>query len=249
MLWSQVRGIGPRIVLVHGFTQTHSCWGGLDQYLALDHEVIAVDAPGHGHSSSIALDLVEGSAALGEAGGHGTYLGYSMGARLCLHLALARPELVRALILVGVSAGIEDDSARRDRAALDEKRARQLETDGLDAFLEAWLAQSMFANIPENALCMDARHSNTVEGLASSLRLAGTGSQEPLWPHLSNLHMPVLLIAGERDTAFVDQARRIATNIGSGATVSIIKSAGHAAHLEQPDAFLHTLKTWLAAIE
>jgi pimeloyl-ACP methyl ester carboxylesterase len=43
-----------------------------------------------------------------------------MGARLCLQLALARPELVRGLVLIGGTPGIEDAQARAQRAAADD---------------------------------------------------------------------------------------------------------------------------------
>ena len=248
MLWSRHEGIGPRLVLVHGFTQTHACWGDLVGPLSIGHEIIAVDAPGHGHSARIQVDLARGATLLGEAGGHAVYLGYSMGGRLCLHLALANPTLVRALIVVGASGGIEDEAARHERVRLDEARARQLESQGLDAFLGDWLAQPMFAKVPERARCIEARLSNTVEGLASSLRLAGTGSQQPLWTRLHTLTMPVLVIAGANDLPYVSQARRMGDMIGDNATVSIIPEAGHTAHLEQPEAFLDVVRAWLASI-
>lgn len=245
MLWSQRTGNGPPLVLVHGFTQTHECWGELIGPLSVDHTVVAVDAPGHGHSSEIRVDLPTGASLLGATGGRAIYLGYSMGGRLCLHLALTNPGLVNALIVISASGGIEDGAARRARASLDEERAGRLEAGGLDAFLEEWLAQPMFAGIPEHARCASARRSNTVEGLASSLRLAGTGRQQPLWPVLGALAMPVLVLAGERDLPYVDQARRMGEAIGDNATIAIITGAGHAAHLERPDLVLEVIGEWL----
>jgi 2-succinyl-6-hydroxy-2,4-cyclohexadiene-1-carboxylate synthase len=81
------------------------------------------------------------------------------------------------------------------------------------------------------------RLANTPDGLASSLRLAGTGSQGPLWARLGELRersLPVLLIAGELDTKYRDQAVRMASAIGPCAGVLIVGGAGHACHLEQP---------------
>ena len=71
-----------RLVLVHGFTQTSRSWDPLVADLARDHDVVAVDAPGHGRSSDVDLDLVEGGAWLASTGGPATYVGYSMGGRL-----------------------------------------------------------------------------------------------------------------------------------------------------------------------
>ena len=150
--------------------------------LADDHEVVAVDAPGHGGSADVRADLVAGAALLGATGGRATYVGYSMGGRLCLHLAVARPDLVERLVLVSATAGIDDPIERAERRAADEALAASIERDGVDAFLARWVAQPLFAGLADPGL--DDRRRNTVAGLASSLRLAGTGTQEPLWDRL-----------------------------------------------------------------
>ena len=90
------RGRGPRLVLLHGFTQTARSWNGLGDGLSNRFEVVSIDAPGHGGSSEVRADLPSGAALVADAdaGGHGTYVGYSMGGRLALHVALAFPQLV-----------------------------------------------------------------------------------------------------------------------------------------------------------
>jgi 2-succinyl-6-hydroxy-2,4-cyclohexadiene-1-carboxylate synthase len=240
-------GAGPPIVLVHGFTQTGRCWGPEADDLARDHEVIRVDAPGHGRSSEILAGLRTGGRLIADQGGEATYLGYSMGARFCLHLALSNPELVRGLVLLGGTAGIEDADERAARRAQDLATAARLRSLGLPAFLEAWLEQPLFASLPEDRSFRDDRLENTVDGLASSLEQAGTGSQDPSWDRLPRLAMPVLVVAGERDEKFSRLAERMATAIGANATLALVPGAGHAAHLEQPDAFLAILRPWLAA--
>jgi pimeloyl-ACP methyl ester carboxylesterase len=85
-----------------------------------------------------------------------------------------------------------------------------------------------------------------VDGLASSLRLAGTGTQEPLWGRLGSLAMPVLVTAGEHDAKFTALARRLVDSIGTNARMAVVPGAGHAAHLEQPEAFLALVRSWLA---
>lgn len=242
-------GHGPVIVLVHGFTQTSRCWGPEASDLALDHEVIRVDAPGHGRSGDVHVDLRTGAQLIGEVGGSATYLGYSMGARFCLHLAMADPELVRGLVLIGGTAGIEDPSERDERRQQDGATAARLVTDGVEAFLDSWLAQPLFAGLPPSRAFRSERLANGVDGLRSSLESAGTGSQEPLWRELAHLTMPVLVVAGARDHKFSALAGRMADAIGSNATLALIPDAGHAAHLEQPDAFLAALRPWLATHE
>ena len=241
------QGAGPRVVLVHGFTQTGRSWGPIAGDLGRDHEVVLVDAPGHGGSAAVRADLTAGAALLGAAGGRATYVGYSMGGRLALHLALDRPDEVDALVLLGATAGIEDDAERAARRRSDEVWASELERDGLDTFLDRWLAQPLFATLPLDAADVDDRRRNTVDGLVSSLRLAGTGSQAPRWAELPRLRMPVLVLAGEQDERFAALGRRMAGAIGGNATFATVAGAGHAAHREQPDAFLAALRAFLSS--
>ena len=236
-----------RLVLVHGFTQTRRAWAGLAAALHADgYDVIAVDAPGHGEASMLDLDLPAGAEALGRTGGLATYVGYSMGGRLALHLAVAQPDLVERLVLVSSTAGIDDEATRATRRADDERRAAELERDGVAAFLERWLALPLFADLPADKAQLADRLENTATGLASSLRLAGTGAQQSLWPQLTSLAMPVLLVAGLHDAKFTALAHEMAALIPRS-TVAIIPEAGHVVHLERPDAFLAALRRWLDA--
>src|ERR1700704_5093419 len=143
MLHAEVDGRGPPLVLVHGFSPTGRCWGAVADDLATDHEVVRVDAPGHGRSSEFFAGLRTGARLIADQGGRATYLGYSMGGRFVLHLALANPELVQRLLLVGGTAGIDDDEARAERKFNDELLADRLEREGVELFLDAWLAQPL----------------------------------------------------------------------------------------------------------
>jgi 2-succinyl-6-hydroxy-2,4-cyclohexadiene-1-carboxylate synthase len=249
VLYAEVEGSGPRTVLVHGFTQTRRSWGSVGVGLARRFEVVRVDAPGHGRSSDVVADLAEGARLLGAAGGEAMYLGYSMGARLCLQLALEIPALVRSLILVSSTAGIADVENRRRRRSADDRRATELEQIGLEEFLQRWLAGPLFASLGPAEANLDARRENTVAGLAASLRLAGTGAQDPLWSRLRGLAMPVLVVAGARDPAFCDLASAMVSAIGPNAELELVPDAGHAVHLERPEAFLAVVEPFLSRPE
>jgi 2-succinyl-6-hydroxy-2,4-cyclohexadiene-1-carboxylate synthase len=234
-----------RVVLVHGFTQTRRSWDAVARQLTPEHDVLALDAPGHGDLAGVALDLWQGARLVAQQGGRAVYAGYSMGGRLCLHVALAHPDHVEALVLLGATAGIRDDAERAARRRDDAARATRIEHDGVEAFLSEWLAQPMFASLPEGARGLDDRLTNTAMGLAASLRLAGTGAQDPLWDRLEELEMPVLLVAGEWDAKFSGVAREMAAAIGVNARVATVAGAGHAAHLEQPAAFAAIVRQFL----
>jgi 2-succinyl-6-hydroxy-2,4-cyclohexadiene-1-carboxylate synthase len=256
-LHAERRGSGPLIVLLHGFTQTGRCWGPVADDLARDHEVVALDAPGHGGSDDVRAALPAAAQlaveAVGSGGGTGAgtpavWLGYSMGARLALHVALAAPEMVAGLVLVGGTPGIEDEGERAERRAHDAVQAAELREHGVDAFLRRWLALPLFAGLPDWAHFIEERRRNTAEGLATSLELAGTGAQDNLWPRLPQLGaaaFPTLAVTGADDAKFTAIAERMAGAASPGLVARTIPGAGHAAHLERPAAFLSLLRGWL----
>jgi 2-succinyl-6-hydroxy-2,4-cyclohexadiene-1-carboxylate synthase len=225
-------------VLLHGFTQTASSWRPIVDALQGRFSVFLPDAPGHGESGTVRADLWATADLLAEAVPvTATWVGYSMGGRTALHFALAHPEQVQRLVLISTSAGIEDPGRRADRCATDEALARRIEQEGTGRFLEWWLAQPLFASLSRRGAGLEDRLTNSPAGLASSLRLAGAGAQEPLWRRLGELgqrELPVLLLAGELDQIYRDHAQRMAALIGPTARLEVVAGAGHACHLERP---------------
>jgi 2-succinyl-6-hydroxy-2,4-cyclohexadiene-1-carboxylate synthase len=237
-----------RVVLLHGFTQGPGSWDNLAERLAGEHEVVTPTLPGHGGAGAVTGTFEDEAAALAEAvdGPPAVWVGYSMGGRVALRIALERPDLVERLVLLGATAGLADPDERAARRRRDETLASGLERKGLDQFLTGWLNQALFKRLPAEAAGLEERRHNTVEGLASALRRLGTGTQEPVWDRLGELSMPVLLMAGEHDSTFCAVAFRLAAAIGENAGLSFVPGAGHAAHLERPDAFATILERFLA---
>lgn len=236
-----------RVVLVHGFTQTPRSWDHVAAALRADgHEVVTPALPGHARTTP--LPLPHGATRLAAECGRAVWVGYSMGGRLCLQLAVDHPGAVDALVLLGATAGIDDPTERAERRRRDDALAARIEQVGVARFVTEWLAQPMFASLPHDPLDRAERARNTAAGLASALRLAGTGAQSPLWHRLAELghrRVPVLVLAGERDVTFRGLARRLATAIGPTARCAWVADAGHAAHLEQPEQFLAHLRSFL----
>lgn len=234
------------ITLLHGFTQTAASFATFADALALhglDSE--APDLPGHG-GGAVQGDLWWGADNVARARPSGVWLGYSMGARLALHVALAHPESVTALILIGGTAGIDDDAERAARVVHDEALADHIETVGVETFLDEWLAKPLFAGLPADPDRRRQRATNTAAGLASSLRLWGTGTMDPpLWGRLDEIIAPTLVLSGARDVKFTALGRRLASSIGDRARSATIDSAGHAVHLERPEAVAACVADWL----
>jgi 2-succinyl-6-hydroxy-2,4-cyclohexadiene-1-carboxylate synthase len=233
-------------VLVHGFTQTLASWEPVGERLARRTEVIRVDLPGHGGSAGVRVGFAEAAGLVGATGGPAAYVGYSLGGRLCLRLALDRPDLVRALVLIGASPGIAGAAERAERRAADEALAERVEREGVAAFLDRWLAGPLFATLPAAAAGRAERLANPAAGLAYALRELGTGAQEPLWDRLPGLRPPTLLAAGALDAKFAALAERMAAAIGPAARVALVPGAGHAAHLERPAEVAALVEAFLA---
>ncbi len=245
-------GAGPRLVMLHGFTQNARCWGSIATDLAERFEVVLVDAPGHGASNHDDADLWATADLIAEVGGRARYVGYSMGGRMALHLALRHPDLVESLVSVGATAGLESSDEHAARRAADERlavrldaaaRARSAGDDGpFRAFLVEWLANPLFSSLPATSRHLEARLANRPDGLAASLRRVGTGSQDPLWDSLATIAAPVALVAGSGDAKFTALARRMAERIGPNAEVRI-EDGSHAVHLEVGDAIARAVES------
>jgi len=252
------RGRGGALLLLHGFTGGAGSMAGVARAFEDDFETIAPDLPGHGRSAAQPPALVTGFddtvarlVATLEAAGHrrAHWLGYSMGARLALAVAVRHPVRVASLVLLAGRAGIEDPLERAARREADEALAGRIESIGIEAFVDEWLAQPLFATLARLGPAVlaaerQARLGNDAHGLAASLRALGPGAQPPLFDALADLRVPVLLVAGALDARFVAIARELARRLPN-AELSVIAEAGHAAHLEQPAAFRRVVVDFL----
>lgn len=250
----ELRGSGPPLALLHGFTQTGRLWGRFGEALADSYTLVAVDLPGHGNSDAVRADLptsgqLVADAVRGAVGdGPCALIGYSLGARVALHVLTQSDLRISCAALIGATAGIEDPEARAARRRSDEVRADELEASGdVEGFLESWLRGPLFERLGDEA-DREERLRNSAVGLASSLRLCGTGTQEPLWDSIPAIRCPVLALAGTDDTRFAAHALRIARLAPSG-VASLVPGGGHAVHLAQPDHTGRIVAHWLRAVE
>lgn len=252
------RGAGPPLVLLHGFSGSARSMAGVAAALEREYETIAPDLPGHGRSVGAAgaggyrfEACVDALATTLVAAGHerAHWLGYSMGARLALACAVRHPERVASLVLLAGRAGIADTAEREARRVADGALATRLETNGIEDFVTEWLAQPLFGTLQRlgPAFMADerrARLANDPRELAASLRALGPAAQPPLFADLPRVQVPVLLVVGALDTRFVTVARDLARRLPR-AEVREIADAGHAAHLEQPVAFVAAVREFL----
>jgi 2-succinyl-6-hydroxy-2,4-cyclohexadiene-1-carboxylate synthase len=228
----------PTVLLLHGFTHTGSSWEPVVAAWGERYRAIAPDLRGHGAAGAAAPVTLE--AVLGDLEpllepSQVTLVGYSMGGRIALHAALARPDRVRRLVLIGASPGIADAGERAERRRADERLADEVEASEIDEFARRWGQTPVLAGLPADVLSRvhADRLRSQPAGLARALRGLGTGALPSLWERLGDLTMPVALVVGERDEKFRAIAQRMAEAIPE-AEIAVVPGTGHAVHLEAP---------------
>lgn len=252
-------GDGRPLLCLHGFTGSAATWAPFAGRWP-GWRIVAPELIGHGASDAPAdparyrmecavADLTALLDALRID--RAVVLGYSLGGRVALHLALLTPERVEALILESASPGIDDPEERAARVRSDEALAALIEREGIEAFVDYWESIPLFATqrrLPPETLARQRaqRLAHRPHGLANSLRGMGAGVQSPLRPRLAEVRQPTLLIAGELDEKYRTLATEMARLIPEAKAV-IIPGAGHATHLERADEFARVVGDVLEA--
>ncbi|MFK7898080.1 MAG: 2-succinyl-6-hydroxy-2,4-cyclohexadiene-1-carboxylate synthase [Myxococcota bacterium] len=255
-----IEGEGPPLLVLHGFTGDAESMSSVAASFADRFQVIRLELVGHGESDSptdaaaytmpACVQQIRGvveALALSRAP---SLLGYSMGGRAALSSAVEAPDLFRRLVLVGATAGIADPKLRAERVVADEALADRIENEGLARFVDRWMALPLFASqarLGEAAL--EAARAQRMRcdpaGLAQSLRGMGAGAQPPLFDALERFERPALLVVGAEDEKFQGIARQLVSGLPD-ARVASLPEAGHAAHLEAPEAFARVVGEFLA---
>ena len=258
----EVSGEGPAIVALHGFTGNLSTWGPFIKAAQREYKVVAVDVLGHGASDApndprrysmdkTVEDLVRVLDHFGIE--HTWWLGYSMGGRIALSAAVALTQRTAGLMVESGSPGLATAKERDVRVKADEALAKRIEGEGIEAFVDYWESLPMWAS--QKRLSQKQRESlrtqrlkNSPVGLANSLRGMGTGAQPSLHNRLGEIRVPALFVAGRDDAKFASIAFDM-HRAAPGSRLSIVREAGHAVHLEQPEVFNQTVVEFLRLVK
>lgn len=231
------------LVLVHGFAQSPASWDEVVALLPNDGEVRIPELPGHGATGLRRGDptpdlartiLIEAIEDLDEAP---VLWGYSLGARAVYDLLINRPELVRAAVIESGAPGIEDPVTRNRRREADWDLAAEIETGGIERFVERWERIPALGIQSEEAIARqrEIRLAQEPLALAAALRGLGQAAYPSLWSNVRDIQAPVLLLTGADDALYETHADRLAALIGNARRVSIA-GAGHAVHTTEPRA-------------
>jgi pimeloyl-ACP methyl ester carboxylesterase len=241
-LYYEDHGAGFPVFLTHGYGSNAAAWLPNIRALSAQHRMITWDVRGHGRSESPtrpelysdAHTIADMSALLGLLGVSRAVIGgLSMGGYMSLQFALAHPEKTAALIVCDTGPGYRNVDARNHWNEAMVARAGRLLAGNLDALS----ASSEIA---------DVRHLHTS---AMGLGLAGLGMvvqhHSGVLGRLHQIGAPTLVIVGELDHPFLAGTDYIASRI-PGAQKVVIPGAGHAANIDNPNAFNAAVLEFLA---
>lgn len=246
------------MLLLHGFTGSSRSWSRqiIDGLASAGRIPVPVDLPGHGRhigeTDPGRFTLESAFRELEKAAGPDPcpLVGYSMGGRIALAYAARHRNRVSHLILESASPGLRTARERAERNAADHALADRIERNGVTAFVEEWERMPLFES--QRALSAGVleaqrarRRRNHPGSLAGALRGLGTGALPSCWDCLPGLDLPVLLVTGSLDRKFVGVAGEMARLLPRGRQV-VVEAAGHAVHLERPDAWLASVLPFLA---
>jgi pimeloyl-ACP methyl ester carboxylesterase len=221
---------GVPLLLTHGFGATSGMWDPNIEALSVDRPVVVWDMRGHGSSDapddmdlySEQIGVADMAAILDAVGADRAVLGgMSLGGYLSLAFHLVHPQRVAALVLVDTGPGYRNDEARDKWNAWVERRAQQLERGEMPADMSAELAQAV--------------HDHP-EGLPRAARGVMAQHDARVITSLDSITVPTLVIVGGDDTDFLAGADYMHRHIANSRKV-VIDNAGHAANMDQPEAF------------
>lgn len=245
-------GSRPTLVFLHGFMGDSSDWKRIIDPLQFEWRCLAIDLPGHGGSLGLDDATYEWAHGCGaalatiyEAGvAEWVLVGYSMGARMALQLALERPPGLVGLVLESGTAGLRSDVDRARRASQDRETAARLRAADMVEFLRDWYAQPLFESLQMRHDLLDEivlrRSVNDPAEVARALVGLSVAQQPDSWGRIEELAIPVQLICGAEDPKYASLASDLQRSMRH-ARVTIVPGAGHAVHLESPDEFREAL--------
>lgn len=256
-IFFEVSGSGPTVLLLHGFTGSGSALSDLVEALSPGFTCVAMDLLGHGGSDSPRdperyrlQELAQDALAVADSLGPGQFglFGYSLGGRVAMRLALLHPGRIARIAIESASPGIEDAKERAARRRADEWLADEIEKRGTVWFTDHWQSIPLFRSqerLPQPVREAQRRRRlrQSPEGLAMSLRGAGTGRDPDVWGRVADLPRPLLLLAGGEDEKYTAIARRM-SDLHPAAELHIVPGVGHTVHLEEPRATSEILRAF-----
>ena len=228
----------PAFVCLHGLVDTLEIWDRLAPRLAERRRTLRFDQRGHGESGApagpcaredLADDVVRLLDALGVE--RAILVGHSMGGIVSMAAALAHPDRVAGLVLLGTASRCNESTADWY-----ERIARAGERDGT-----VGLARAIYGEKSQKTIHGDA------QGIAHVTRTLKSLHADPLTPKLASIRCPVLLIVGEKDPMGAKASVIIAEGLPD-ARLEEVPGCGHWVHVDEPEAVVRLFDSWAPRI-
>jgi len=238
-IYYEERGAGPAVLLSHGYSASARMWKGQMDALSDRYHLIAWDMRGHDRSDSPynpalyshETTVADMTAILDACGAQRAVIGgLSLGGFMSLAFNLAHPERVTAMMLFDTGPGYKKDGPREEWNKMAGSMASALERKGLDAMGAG--AEVRIA------------HHRSAQGLAHAARGMLAQSDGRVIESLPSIRVPTLVLAGAKDVQFLAATDYMAAKI-PGAEKVLIEGAGHAANIDQPEAFNKSMRSFL----
>lgn len=140
-------------------------------------------------------------------------IGYSMGARLAMYMALRCNHQVAAAVIISGSPGLYDAVSQKERAQQDDALCLSLRLKGLDSFVDSWYKKPMWKSLRSHPRFKTFKGTRLqhqdVDTLATVLSSMSLGKQPSLWEDIAHPPVPLLLVAGKDDTKFLQIAHKM----------------------------------------
>jgi pimeloyl-ACP methyl ester carboxylesterase len=243
-IYYEVHGSGPPLILTHGYSSTSAMWQGQIEALSKGHRLVVWDMRGHGQSDypsdplaySEALTVADMAALLDEIGADAAIVGgLSLGGYMSLAFYRAHPERVRALLIIDTGPGFKKDDAREAWNKRARDTGERFDREGLEVLKSASRERS------------DVTHRDA-SGLAHAARGMLTQRDARVIELLPDIKVPSLVVVGADDTPFLAASDYMAAKI-PGAQKAVIPAAGHAANIDQPQAFIDAVLPFLDSLD
>lgn len=266
------------VVFLHGFLGTSEDWIPIMKAMSTSSRCIAFDLPGHGGSKMHVDDELAPGVDLSVkvvaemlnklflllTTKRVTVVGYSMGARITLYMALRCSNMVKGVVMISGSPGLDDEVKRKVRSVKDDSLACALLSYGLDLFIETWYSGELWRSLRshpqfDQMVASRLKHDD-VQALARALSDLSIGRQPSFWEDLKHNKSPLLLIVGEKDEKFKKIAQSMCSKLGEGTeikdgsvkypyTMVEIANCGHAVHIENPLPVIREIRKFLTRLE
>ena len=244
------RGEGPPVVLLHGGGLGGVTWDRQFPLLARDHAVVRYDARGHGESSPVTgpfahhedlLDLLDGLDL-----DRPTLVGLSLGARTAIDFALAHPDRVADLVLVGPGVSgmkIEDPFIVDQIARL---RASTAVDEVVECLLRMWVDGPHRSPGEVDPAVRELCRGLTAHAVS---RGAFTTLSDELHAvdRLHELRARTLVVVGDLDSSDIHAVADLVCESAPDSEKVVVEGAGHLVNLDRPDEFDRALLRFLSA--